>query len=211
MRAIKRVVRRAKLLSRRNNGLPSRAELMQPVFSAIQECGGKAGKAKMYKKVVEKLNLPDEVLSIKHGTSTYYESELDYQIAWVRTMLKKAGVLETDSRGTWYISPAYKDVRYIDGKEIFKKAQYLFVAGKKEAGTESMVNEEINTYTVSAKNNSTPLNAQVRNINVKISPSDIIYEGSSIYFICGRCNHRYKMAPRCPECGQLVKLEVHHV
>ena len=43
-------------------------------------------------------------------------------------------------------------------------------------------------------------------INVPMPPKDII-EGTNgdIQYICGNCGVSYSKAPRCPECGQLVK------
>ncbi len=43
-------------------------------------------------------------------------------------------------------------------------------------------------------------------INDPMSPFDIIAtDNGIIQFICGRCRTQFNEAPRCPECGQLVK------
>ncbi len=43
-------------------------------------------------------------------------------------------------------------------------------------------------------------------INTPMEPKEIIHDSEvGAYYICGRCGLKYKMAQRCPECGQLVK------
>ena len=41
-------------------------------------------------------------------------------------------------------------------------------------------------------------------INIPINPKEVRRESDGTYYICGRCGARFKDAPRCPECGQLV-------
>lgn len=43
-------------------------------------------------------------------------------------------------------------------------------------------------------------------INTPLPPKDILKANNGeFHYICGRCGHEYLKAPRCPECGQLVK------
>ncbi len=45
-----------------------------------------------------------------------------------------------------------------------------------------------------------------KTINDPLPPKDIIKEeDGTIHYICGNCGSKYQKAPRCPECGQLVK------
>ena len=45
----------------------------------------------------------------------------------------------------------------------------------------------------------------ISSINEPLEPQDIIPDSLvGAYYICGRCGYKYKMAQRCPECGQLV-------
>ncbi len=42
-------------------------------------------------------------------------------------------------------------------------------------------------------------------INTPMEPKEIIPDSDvGAYFVCGRCEFKYKMAKRCPECGQMV-------
>lgn len=43
-------------------------------------------------------------------------------------------------------------------------------------------------------------------INIPLSPKRIIEtQDGEIHYVCGKCEYEYRKAPRCPECGQLVK------
>ena len=46
-------------------------------------------------------------------------------------------------------------------------------------------------------------------INTPLAPKEVIKDSEAgAYFVCGKCNYRFKMAQRCPDCGQLVKVDV---
>lgn len=51
-------------------------------------------------KVYALINLPDEVLEIPH-TENGTRSEIEYRLAWTRTYLKKAEIIDNSSRGIW--------------------------------------------------------------------------------------------------------------
>ena len=55
----------------------------------------------------------------------------------------------------------------------------------------------INRKTLSAKTKTRSINTPEHPITIKQVAGKIIYE-------CGNCNCEYDIAPRCPECGQLV-------
>lgn len=45
-------------------------------------------------------------------------------------------------------------------------------------------------------------------INTPMEPRDIIPDPDvGAYYVCGRCGFKYRMARRCPECGQLIKYQ----
>lgn len=48
------------------------------------------------------LNLSDELRAISHGDGS--RTQFEYELAWVRTYLKKAGALENSERGVWRLT-----------------------------------------------------------------------------------------------------------
>lgn len=88
-------------------------------------------------KVVELLSLPDEVLEIPHLNNSSL-SEVNYRLAWARTLLKKYGAITNGARGVWSITSEYSDVAAVDGNAI-EKARYKNGASPKD----TMINDDL--------------------------------------------------------------------
>ena len=86
---------------------PKREFFFTSVLKAIQELGGSGSIEEINDKVVEMLNISDELLSVMHKNTS--QTEFEYQLAWVRTMLKNQGLLENSKRGVWAISSNSND------------------------------------------------------------------------------------------------------
>ncbi len=84
------------------NEFPKREYFFKPVLQALQELGGSGSNEEINNKVVEILKVSDELLTIMHKDTN--QTEFEYQMAWVRTMLKSQGLLENSQRGVWAIS-----------------------------------------------------------------------------------------------------------
>ena len=82
--------------------LPSRNDLKAPTIEAIKELGGSANTDEIYEKIVEKLKLNDSLLEVINGKTG--QSELQYNLAWVRTVLKNQGVLSKVGKGIWVMN-----------------------------------------------------------------------------------------------------------
>jgi len=82
--------------------LPSRIELMSLTIEAISQLGGSANTDEIYEKIVENLKLGDALLEIINGKTG--QSELKYNLAWVRTVLKNQGAISNGGKGIWVLS-----------------------------------------------------------------------------------------------------------
>ena len=82
--------------------LPTRNELMSPTIEVIKELGGSANTDEIYEKIVEKLQLSDSLVEVINGKTG--QSELQYNLAWVRTVLKNQGILSKVGKGIWVLS-----------------------------------------------------------------------------------------------------------
>jgi restriction system protein len=58
----------------------------------------------MEEAVAATMELSDELRAIPHGDGP--RSQFDYELAWVRTYLKKVGAMENSERGVWRLTPA---------------------------------------------------------------------------------------------------------
>lgn len=82
--------------------LPTRNELMLPTIDAIKQLGGSANTEEIYDKIVENLKLSDSLIEVINGKTG--QSELQYNLAWVRTILKNKGVLMKGGKGIWILT-----------------------------------------------------------------------------------------------------------
>lgn len=108
--------------------LPTRMDLMLPTIEAINQLGGSANTDEIYEKIVENLQLSDSLLEVTNGKTG--QSELKYDLAWVRTILKNQGAISNGGKGIWILNdnkPA---------KVAVKKMPQIREADEKEADEE---------------------------------------------------------------------------
>lgn len=103
----------------KSNIVPGYAPLIEATFAALKELGGSGKNNEINAKAVEILNLSEEILAVPHLNSGSI-SEVDYRLAWARTLLKNRGALENSARSVWSITPAFSDVEKVDGQDIEK-------------------------------------------------------------------------------------------
>ena len=101
--------------------LPTYDRMLIPAIKALQLLGGSGTTEEIYEKVVEILDIPDEVLEKLHGNTS--QTEVEYRLAWSRTYLKKYGLLENSSRGIWSLKSTTIDVNNLDAQEIVKSVR----------------------------------------------------------------------------------------
>ena len=66
--------------------VPSYQDLMNPTLVALHELGGSGTNEEITEKVIELLDLPNDVVEQQHAeTST---TAVEYRLAWARTYLK---------------------------------------------------------------------------------------------------------------------------
>jgi restriction system protein len=101
--------------------LPTYDRMLIPAIKALQLLGGSGTTEEIYEKVVEILDIPDEVLEKLHGNTS--QTEVEYRLAWSRTYLKKYGLLENSSRCIWSLKSTTIDVNNLDAQEIVKSVR----------------------------------------------------------------------------------------
>lgn len=108
-----------------NSKVPKFHELMNPLLQALHELGGSGSVNEIYEKVVEKLDLPEEILDILHNPEKSNQTKVEYRLAWARTYLKKYGILDNSSRGVWIIVPDKSDIKKVDPKQVAREVREL--------------------------------------------------------------------------------------
>ena len=102
--------------------VPGYAVLVEATFLALKQLGGSGKNNEINDKTAEILGLSDEVLAIPHLDSSSL-SEVNYRLAWARTLLKNHGALENSARGVWSITSKFSDVDEVDGEYIEKNCK----------------------------------------------------------------------------------------
>ena len=95
--------------------VPTRKELLNPTLAALRSLGGSASIHEIVTQVTQDLSIPARLVDIPHGDGR--RTELEYQLAWARTYLKKYGLLVNSERGVWSLTPAARNVSHIDPDE----------------------------------------------------------------------------------------------
>lgn len=101
------------------NDMPNYPDLIEATFSALHELGGSGKNDEINKKAIEILELSDSVLDVMHTNTNM--TEIDYRLAWARTLLKNFGAIDNSARSVWSISTDFTQILTIDGMEVYKK------------------------------------------------------------------------------------------
>ena len=123
----------------KKNAVPGYAVLIQATYTAIRELGGSGKNNEINEKAAELLNLSEEVQSIPHLSSGSL-SEVNYRLAWARTLLKNRGAIENSARSVWSITSAFSDIETIDGEDIEKN--YRNRRAEKKTGSKQVPEEQ---------------------------------------------------------------------
>jgi restriction system protein len=84
--------------------LPSFEEYFAPAVAVLKAHGGSATIEELEEGVAAEMKLSDDILSVLHGEGP--RTQFDYELAWVRTYLKRVGAAENSERGVWRLTPS---------------------------------------------------------------------------------------------------------
>jgi restriction system protein len=113
--------------------LPKYEALVVPMLDALKGLGGSATVDELDAAVSSSLGLTDKQLQLPHGRENDARTELEYRLAWTRTILKTAGLVTNSSRGVWALVDAQVDPSSVDPRAVLKRHrdEYLSRRGRK--------------------------------------------------------------------------------
>ena len=114
------------------NRIPTRGELLNPTLQALLDLGGSGSIGEINEKVIENLGIPEDLANKPHSESNEKETrtELEYELAWARTVLKKQNLIENSSRGVWALVD--QDFKFFEAPELAGKQFKLSVLENEE-------------------------------------------------------------------------------
>ncbi|MBR6450633.1 MAG: restriction endonuclease [Fibrobacter sp.] len=103
---------------------PGYADLFFDVLKVIANLGGSASIEEIRTAVIERRKFSDDIVDEMHTGSTVM-TELEYQLAWARTYLRKSGLIIRSKNGVWALTKDGEEASKktsIDKKKIIKNA-----------------------------------------------------------------------------------------
>lgn len=86
--------------------IPPIREFVDPALKALAQLGGEASNDALNAAVISQMGFTPEQLAVPHSTPNDKRTEVQYRLAWARTRLRKAGLIEPKKRGIWQLTPA---------------------------------------------------------------------------------------------------------
>ena len=99
-------------------GVPVYQEYMNPILDVLRREGRPLTIEQLDSHVIAEMKLAPDVAAIPHDAEKPDRSEVSYRIAWSRTYLKKAGLLDNPTRGQWGASEKGRSAGAIDAYEL---------------------------------------------------------------------------------------------
>ena len=110
---------------------PQFTRYILPILHSLREMGGSATAAEVTDAVIEREDLPEELLEQinKNG-----QSKVRNQIAWARMYLVHSGHIDSSLRGVWRLTDKgqQENVESLDVASLFKGVQNTFKASQEE-------------------------------------------------------------------------------
>jgi restriction system protein len=113
---------------------PQFTRYILPILHALREMGGSATAAEVTDAVIEREDLPEELLE---QTNKNGQSKVRNQIAWARMYLVHSGHIDSSLRGVWRLTDKgqHEDLKTLDVASLFKGVQSTFKGSQDEGST----------------------------------------------------------------------------
>ncbi|MBD3184349.1 restriction endonuclease [Candidatus Poribacteria bacterium] len=98
--------------------IPKFTDFMNPLVMAMKSLGGSGTIEEINNKILDITLLNDDQLEILHNPNAGSQTEVEYRIAWVRSYLKRYGVLENSRRGVWTLTTKGREIGNLDPKDV---------------------------------------------------------------------------------------------
>ena len=100
------------------NPVPSIRDLIWPTLKAIKALGGSGSIQEIDQKVIELEAYSEEIQNRPHANG--YQTDLEYKLAWARTILRHYGALENIRHGVWRITSLEEKLTENDIEEVYR-------------------------------------------------------------------------------------------
>ena len=113
--------------------VPKYSDLLNPTLAALHALGGSASIREIVNQVIEDMGLSAAITQVPHGGG--HDTELEYRLAWARTLLKKYGLIDNSERSVWSLTAKGRETQHVEPKEVVRFVNQQNQA-RKQAKTE---------------------------------------------------------------------------
>jgi len=108
----------------RTDKMPKYNEMLWPTLQALKTTDGSASNQELLPKVIQIMEVPEEIQNVPHGAGP--RTEVEYRLFWARYNLRKVGAIESSERGVWSITPSGRALTEPDVKKIPAQVREMF-------------------------------------------------------------------------------------
>lgn len=149
--------------------IPEYSKLVEVTFSVLKQLGGSGKNNEINDKAAEMLNLPEDVYAIPHLNSSSL-TEINYRLAWARTLLKNYGAIINSSRGVWSITTGFSDVVSVNGEYIERNCKRPNSLGDMRNNSELTEESQMEEAGVEIPEEVRPWRKKLYNVLVNMDP-----------------------------------------
>ena len=149
--------------------IPEYSKLVEVTFSVLKQLGGSGKNNEINDKAAEMLNLPEDVYAIPHLNSSSL-TEINYRLAWARTLLKNYGAIINSSRGVWSITTGFSDVVSVNGEYIERNCKRANSLGDMRNNSELTEESQMEEAGVEIPEEVRPWRKKLYNVLVNMDP-----------------------------------------
>jgi 5-methylcytosine-specific restriction protein B len=153
--------------------VPVFQEYMNPMLQLLRVRSQPVSIEELDRAIVEKLELAPNVRSLPHDPERPDRTEVSYRIAWARSYLKQAGLVDNPQRGKWLVTEKGATAGTIDAYSL--ASEVASVGKKKESAGPTSIEieleddrEEVNDEELSAARVSEELATQLRGVRTEL-------------------------------------------
>lgn len=93
-------------------------ELFNPTLQALHSLGGSGTNMEIHDEVVKILGLTDEQIQVLHDPGNSHKTEIASRLSWIRTWLKRFGILDNPNLGVWVLTPKGQKTRKLNPADV---------------------------------------------------------------------------------------------
>jgi restriction system protein len=86
-----------------SHNLPKSSQLIEVSLQVLKDLGGSGTSKDIDLRAIALLGLSAEQVALKHSDGSTNRTEIQYRLAWARTLAKRKGLIASSRRSVWFV------------------------------------------------------------------------------------------------------------